>query len=43
MQTGRGLGMQLMDHHVRDLYDAGVITWDTAMSAVTDRRVLRRG
>ena len=42
MQTGRGLGMQLMDHHVRDLYDAGVITWDTAMSAVTDRRVLRR-
>ena len=43
MQTGRGLGMQLMDHHVRDLYDAGVITWDTAVSAVTDRRVLRRG
>jgi len=43
IQTGRSLGMQMMDHHVRDLYDAGVITWDTAVSAVSDRRVLERG
>lgn len=43
IQTGRTLGMRLMDHMVRDLYDAGEITWDTALSAVSDRRVLERG
>ena len=43
IQTGRALGMRLMDHMVRDLYDAGEITWDSALSAVGDRRVLERG
>ncbi|MCK6502393.1 PilT/PilU family type 4a pilus ATPase [Myxococcota bacterium] len=43
IQTGRSLGMRLMDHMIRDLYDAGEITWDTALSAVGDRRVLERG
>ncbi|MCB9777529.1 MAG: PilT/PilU family type 4a pilus ATPase [Alphaproteobacteria bacterium] len=42
MQTGKSLGMQLMDHHVRDLYDAGVVTWDVALGAVGDRRLLER-
>lgn len=42
IQTGRTLGMRLMDHMIRDLYDAGEITWDTALSAVGDRRVLER-
>ncbi len=42
IQTGRALGMQLMDHMVRDLYEAGEITFETAMSAVTDRRVIEQ-
>ncbi|RME25017.1 MAG: PilT/PilU family type 4a pilus ATPase [Deltaproteobacteria bacterium] len=42
IQTGRALGMRLMDHMIRDLYEAGEITYETAVSATSDRRVIER-
>jgi len=42
LQTGRSLGMQPMDQMIRDLYEAGDITWDVAVAAVSDRRVIER-
>lgn len=40
IQTGQQLGMRAMDTMVKDAYDAGEITYDTALSALNDKRVL---
>lgn len=36
IQTGRKLGMQLLDTHLRELVDKGIITTDEALRAATD-------
>lgn len=40
IQTGISLGMRTMDQMVKDAWEAGEITWDTALSVISDRRVL---
>ncbi len=40
IQTGMSLGMRTMDQMVKDAWEAGEITWDTALSVISDRRVL---
>ncbi len=42
IQTGATLGMRSMDPMIREAYEAGEITWDTACSSVMDPRVLKR-
>jgi len=42
IQTGASLGMCSMDQMIREAYDAGEITWDTACSAIVDPKVLKR-
>lgn len=41
IQTGAALGMRLMDTSVKEAWLAGEITYDTALSAVTDPRVIQ--
>jgi twitching motility protein PilT len=41
MQTSRNLGMQLMDDHLIDLVQAGVITRDDALGCATDQKTVR--
>jgi twitching motility protein PilT len=40
IQTGKTLGMSTMDEHIRDFYQQGIITYDTALSNVKDPRII---
>jgi twitching motility protein PilT len=42
IQTNAALGMRLMDQLIREAYETGEITYDTAESNISDRRLLRR-
>lgn len=40
IQTNRAMGMRLMDQQIREAYEAGEITYDVALSNVSDPRML---
>jgi len=42
LQTGLEHGMHTMDSSLRDLYDAGVISYDTALSKAQDSRTFKK-
>lgn len=42
MEAGRGEGMVTMDHRLRELYDAGLITFEEAARRVSSTTVLRQ-
>jgi twitching motility protein PilT len=42
IQTGKKLGMQLMDDSLSSLYHAGVITADEAVSRSEDKQVMKQ-
>ena len=41
LQTGAALGMRTMDQSVKDAWLSGEITYDTALSAVTDPKAIQ--
>jgi len=40
IQTHRNIGMRQMDHMIRDAYEAGEITFETAASALSNPRII---